>query len=122
MPLISIRKGAASILLLLAIFASSTRAAETIVPLGSAWSYFKGTAEASNPTTAWRDIAFDDSAWSSGPGYFFYGEPLSGTALTDMRNLYTTLFLRKSFTVSNPADFGRLIFSTYIDDGFIIWL
>ncbi|HUS36344.1 MAG TPA: lamin tail domain-containing protein, partial [Verrucomicrobiae bacterium] len=122
MPPILFRKGAAFIHLLLALFASSTRAAETIIPLGSTWKYFKGTAEASNPTTAWRDIAFDDSAWSSGPGYFFYGEALSGTALTDMRNLYTTLFLRKSFTVSNPADFGRLIFSARIDDGFIIWL
>src|ERR1044072_437331 len=110
MPLIPFRKGAACILLLLAIFASSTRAAETIIPLGSTWKYFKGTAEASNPTTGWRETNFYDSGWSTGPGYFFYGEALSGTALTDMRNSYTSFFLRKTFDIANPADYGGLVF------------
>ncbi|HEY6229221.1 MAG TPA: lamin tail domain-containing protein [Verrucomicrobiae bacterium] len=108
--------------ILLAVFASSISRAETIVPLGSTWKYFKGTAEASNPTTAWRDPNFDDSAWPSGPAAFYYGETLTGTPLNDMRNLYTTVFLRKNFTIANPADYERLVLRTLIDDSFIVWI
>src|SRR3954463_3276730 len=103
MSLIPNRKGAAVLFILLGIFASSICRAETIIPLGSTWNYFKGTAEASNPTTAWRETGFDDSAWASGPATFYYGESLTGTLLGDMRNVYTTIFLRKSFTIVNPA-------------------
>src|ERR1041384_7232259 len=109
MSLIPNRKGAAVVFILLAIFVSSISRAETIIPLGSTWKYFKGTAEASNPTTAWRDTNFDDSAWASGPGAFYYGETLTGTLLNDMRNVYTTVFLRQNFTIANPADYDRLV-------------
>src|ERR1041385_2546506 len=122
MSLSPYRKGAAWLLVFAAVFVSSICRAETLIPLGSTWKYFKGTAEASNPTTAWRDTNFDDSAWASGPGAFYYGETLTGTLLNDMRNLYTTVFLRKNFTVANPADYERLVLRTLIDDSFIVWI
>jgi hypothetical protein len=116
------RKGAALALVLLAVFVSSICHAETLIPLGATWKYFKGTAEASDPTTAWRDASYDDSAWAIGPAAFYYGEALTGTLLSDMRNVYTTLFLRQSFTVANPADYDRLVLRTLIDDSFIVWI
>src|SRR3954471_19208493 len=122
MTLIPNRKGAAVLFILLGIFASSICRGETIIPLGSTWKYFKGTAEASNPTTARRETNFDDSAWASGPAAFYYGENLTGTLLNDMRNVYTTVFLRQNFTVANPADYERLVLRTLIDDSFIVWI
>src|SRR5690242_8803282 len=122
MSLIPNRKGAAVLLVFLAVFVSSICHAQTIVPLGSTWKYFKGTAEASNPTTAWRETNFDDSAWASGPAAFYYGENLTGTLLGDMRNVYMTVFLRKSFTIANPGDYERLVLKTLIDDSFIVWI
>src|SRR5687767_651303 len=97
------RKGFACVVLLLAVFASSTRAAETIIRFGSTWKYLKGTAEASNPTSAWRATAFDDSTWLTGAAPFHYGENAfagTGTTLSDMRNNYRSFFLRKTFTVA----------------------
>src|SRR3954469_9240839 len=122
MSLIPNRKGAAVLFILLGIFASSICRAETIIPLGSTWKYFKGTAEASNPTTAWRETNFDDSAWASGPAAFYYGETLIGTLLNDMQNRYTTIFLRKNFVIANPADHEQLVLKTLIDDSFIAWI
>src|SRR5688572_8254697 len=125
MSLIPNRKGATYLAVLLAVFVSSLSAAETIIPLGTTWKYFKGTAEASDPTTAWRAVDFDDSAWASGPATFHYGETSlvgSGTLINDMRNVYTTLFFRKTFTVPDPTQLDRLVFRTRIDDGMIIWI
>jgi hypothetical protein len=119
------RKGYACVVLWLAIFASSIGAAETLIPFGSTWKYFKGRTEASDPTTAWRATEFDVSAWLGGAAPFHYGENAfagTGTTLSDMRGNYRSFFLRKSFNVANPADFGRLIFSVRIEDGFILWV
>src|SRR4051794_25913177 len=77
--------------------------AQTLIPLNSTWRYFKGTAEASSPISAWREKDFADEAWSSGPAPFYYGETFaSGTLLNDMRNGYTSFFLRQSFSVADP--------------------
>ncbi|MCB1125439.1 MAG: CotH kinase family protein, partial [Verrucomicrobiae bacterium] len=97
--------------------------ADTVIPLDATWRYFKGTTEASSPKDAWRQGAFDDSAWETGPAPFYYGENVAGgTLITDMRNSYTTLFLRHSFTLANVEDIGSLTLRTAVDDGFIAWL
>jgi hypothetical protein len=61
--------------------------AEELFPTGSTWRYFKGTGEPSTPdATAWRTPGFSDSGWLQGPAAFYYGDPFTGTELTDMRN------------------------------------
>ncbi len=93
------------------------------IPAGSTWEYFKGLAEASSPIEAWRAVAFDDGAWLSGPAPFGYGELIAyGTELADMRYFYTTLFLRRQFTVVSPAAVNDLAVDIHYDDGFILWI
>lgn len=97
--------------------------AADFIPAGDAWRYFKGTQEASPADRpAWRQVAFDDSGWLTGPLPAFYGEPLSGTSLPDMRNGYTSVYFRKRFTVGAPADVETLTLKVLSDDGFVAWL
>ena len=63
---------------------SATRDA-ALLPQARSWKYFKGTSEASSPTTAWRELDFDDGAWSTGDTPIGYGENFLTTPLTDMR-------------------------------------
>ncbi|MBN1676558.1 MAG: lamin tail domain-containing protein, partial [Kiritimatiellae bacterium] len=98
--------------------------AGTLVSRGSTWRYRRGTAEASDPRSDWRAVDFDDSSWASGRAPMGYGDAPYGTTLTDMQNSYVTVFLRKTFTVSE-ADLGtdaRLRAAVDYDDGFILWL
>ncbi len=97
---------------------------EVVIPFGSGWRWRKGTSEASNPTSAWRERAFDDSSWSLGVMPFYYGNytVTNGTRLADMRNSYTTVYLRKAFVVENISDVATLSLREIIDDGFIVWV
>lgn len=97
---------------------------QTLIPFGAAWRWSKGTNEVSNPSTAWCAPGFNDTAWLTGTMPFHYGytNVPGGTPLPDMRNGYTTLYLRRSFVVSNPAGVTSLVLRQVIDDGFILWI
>ena len=94
----------------------------TLLPAQSSWKYVKGTNEASSPTTAWRQPGFDDSGWLSGTLPVGYGETFIATPLSDMNGGYTSVFLRKQFTVADPASFNRLVLEAQYDDGFKAWI
>src|SRR6185369_10999827 len=109
--------------------ATSVQAA-IIFQTNTTWQYFKGTGEASTPDNcAWREIGFDDSAWSTGQAAFYYDnspgnltEYFGNTKLTDMFGGYTCLFLRAAFVLTNVADVVSLDFGAVIDDGYIAWI
>ncbi|MFO8013188.1 MAG: lamin tail domain-containing protein, partial [Phycisphaerae bacterium] len=94
------------------------------------WRYVKGWAEPSSPTNAWRQLGFDDSpasGWSTGDaavGYSSDPDELDfiGTKLTDMRYNYSTVYMRKAFTVDNPAAIPALELLTRYDDGINVWI
>ncbi len=99
----------------------------TLVASNSMWRFIKGFAEASDPTNAWRQIGFDDSSWSNAPAPFFYGDPytnatITGTLLRDMRLGYSSIYLRKEFTIANRSAVTNLILRAQSDDGFIAWI
>ncbi len=97
--------------------------AQELFPVGSEWRYRKGTGPGSTPdTTSWRGPSYDDSAWDVGRATFYYGDPFTGTELSDMRNNYSSVFLRRQFTVTNPADIQTLLLRAVCDDGFICWI
>jgi len=76
----------------------------TLLAAGSTWKYLKGTAEASNPVSDWRQPGFDDAAWSEGGapiGFDGGGLPMR-TLLSDMKGNYTSVFMRTSFDVAIP--------------------
>lgn len=96
-----------------------------LIPPDSTWRWLKGTNEASLPDpTAWRQIGFNDTAWPVSYAPFWYGDvqPAPGTQLTDMRTNYTCVFLRRTFTLTNPAAVKELRLATKSDDGCIVWL
>jgi len=94
----------------------------TLMAAQQTWKYFKGTSEASSPATAWRQPGFDDSAWDSGITPIGYGEAFVTTVLNDMSGGYTSVFLRKQFTVTDPSEFNQLILEAQYDDGFKMWI
>jgi hypothetical protein len=97
--------------------------AAALIPADGLWRYLKGTQEASPAdASAWRQVGFDDSGWPTGVLPVFYGEPLTGTEVADMRGNYASIYFRKSFRVGSPADVETLTLKVRSDDGFIAWL
>jgi len=91
------------------------------------WRYHKGTTEPSDPRTDWRNEDYDDSAWSTGQAPFGYGSEAHeaadcNTVLGDMLNTYATLFLRKTFAVTDAARVSVIRVGADYDDGFVIWI
>lgn len=112
-------------LALVCLFTAVAGQAQILVATNSAWAWQKGSAEVSNPTTAWRSRVFDDSAWPRGDAPFYYDTEnvyRGNTLLSDMRNGYTTIYLRKSFSVANASQIGSLQLTFFCDDGFALWL
>jgi hypothetical protein len=104
--------------------------ASTVITYGEDWKYFLGTNEASTPANAWRVKSFSDAAWQSGVAPIGYANPANSEAEANLITLlpsssdggYLSVFLRKSFSVSNPAAVGALTLNVNVDDGFIVWL
>ncbi len=86
------------------------------------WKTWKGTAEPSAPLE-WTALDFDDSAWKQSKGGFGYGDTEQvNTELSDMRNNYTTFYIRKKITLDDPAELGFLSLNIFYDDGFICYI
>lgn len=94
----------------------------TLIASNSTWRFFKGTSEASSPATAWRALDFNDASWLTGAGAIGYGETFIATPLNDMLGNYTTVFLRKTFVVTNAAAIAALTLHAQYDDGFKVWV
>src|SRR5437016_387932 len=98
-----------------------------LVNHGDLWRYHKGT---NAPQAGWRTIsdASLDLTWASGNGGIGYADnanetSLCQTLLTDMTNRYTTIYLRRSFLITNTADSNlHLSLTMDWDDGFVAYL
>jgi hypothetical protein len=100
-----------------------------LVNSSDSWFYHKGT---NAPQSDWKTVAdggLNGPTWITGQGGFGYSTDNPGelvdsrTTLGDMQNLYTTVYLRKSFQVSaDPAPNQHLLLNVDWDDGFIAWL
>src|SRR6186713_2342878 len=93
-----------------------------LVNRGDTWRYNKGNA----PYQAdWKTVADAGlgASWQSGPGGFGYGDGDDATVLSDMQNNYSTVYIRRSFTIPSPVDTNmHLILVMDWDDGFVAWL
>ena len=80
-------------------------------------------AEASIPTTAWRELDFDDIDWKTAPPV-----SASATAATTRRpdfgacGGFPSVFLRKRFTVEHTEQIKALVLRVDYDDGFVAYL
>ena len=89
---------------------------------GAIWKFFKGVSEPSESPGSWRLPNFDDSDWGEGEAAIGFGEGFLNTNLSDMRGNYSTVYLRKTFNIENPAQVGSVLLSAQIDDGFNAWI
>lgn len=96
----------------------------TLVPVSSpAWHFRPGTSEASAPRDAWRQPGFaEDATWRSGATSIGYGDDDDNTTLPDMRDHYTSVYLRHTFTVPADAKPTALVLRVRVDDGCVAWL
>jgi hypothetical protein len=96
-----------------------------LIAEGESWRYGKGLSE---PPAAWAQLGFADSGWPLGRSGFGYStnpdELLTvQTQLADMSGgSYTALYLRKTFTVDDPAAVGGLVLRVLHDDAFVAYL
>ncbi len=87
---------------------------ETLIDQGDTWKYIVPQA----PIADWTAASFDDSNWLSGPSGFGYGDNDDNTVLSQA----SSVFLRKTFQISNLADLEQVILHMDYDDGFIAYL
>jgi Calcineurin-like phosphoesterase len=119
-----VRRGAA-VALLVAVCGAAAAGAEPVgtelVPAGSTWRYLD---DGSDPGPTWRDLAFDDGSWASGPAQLGYGDGDEATAVNGgpSGNRFITTWFRHSFPVSAPGSIEGLTLSLLRDDGAIAYL
>jgi hypothetical protein len=100
----------------------STYATQQMIPAGSVWKYRDTGVD---PGPGWRSRTFDDSLWASGPAQLGYGDGDESTVVgygTSTSNRYITTWFRKSFNVTNAAEFTALDLNLRRDDGAVVYL
>jgi hypothetical protein len=96
---------------------------QVVVPFDSNWEYFKGTTSPNGGENVWQKYLYPDTDWLSGNMPFCYGNGDNGTVLTDMKNGYSSIYLRKKVKI-NTVDslFKKLIITADYEDGFRMWV
>jgi hypothetical protein len=95
------------------------RIPEVVVRVGDVWKYAKGTAA---PPPSWNAVAFNDSAWASGPTGIGYGDGDDATVLSDMQNSYASVYARRAFTIADASAVTRLSLTIDFDDGYVAYV
>jgi len=93
-----------------------------VIADGAEWRFLRGTRAPLGEPIAWTRADFDDSDWEHGPSGFGYGDLDDRTRLDDMRGNYTTLAIRRTFTLDDSARYSALVLSVRADDGFVAYL
>ena len=94
----------------------------SLVSFGAAWRYMD---QGIDLGTAWREIAFDDSAWASGPAQLGYGDGDEATVVSfgsDPNNKFITTYFRRSFQIPNGVSISALRGRLLQDDGGAVYL
>jgi hypothetical protein len=88
------------------------------------WRYRKGTSEASDPPWAWRSEDFvEDDTWLTGQTSIGFGDDDDNTLIDDMVGNYTSIYLRRFFTVPEDEPLPPLLkLRLFVDDGCILWV
>lgn len=98
---------------------------DVLLDLGAGWRYFKGREEPSpdgggNPTADWTLPGFTPTGWLSASTGIGYGDGDDATVLSDMRNNYTSVYLRREFTLAGSL--AGVVLDVGYDDGFVAYL
>ena len=88
---------------------------ETAIYYNNIWKYFVGTSE---PLASWKTTAFNDGAWSSGPGGIGFGDGDDNTTITNTVSFY----MRKTFNLLDTTHIVEAILNMDFDDGFVAYI
>jgi len=103
-------------------WASVSSSLLTMVPMGSNWKYFDGSAM---PATNWNASSFSDELWKSGPAQLGYGDAGIQTIISygnDANKKYASAYFRKTINIDNlnlKTDFN---ISAFFDDGVVVYI
>ena len=89
---------------------------ETVVRDTQQWKYIVPTASSS---ANWKQPSFDASAWQTNKGGFGFGDNDDGTIIP---NGSVSVYMRKSFNITDINALTKIIFHMDYDDGFIAYL
>lgn len=119
--------GAVSPTAIQASFSGNLREPEDFVASGDVWKYLD---DGSDQGTAWRDPAFNDRSWASGPSQLGYGETSVLTtvgfidtdpeAFGNQKN--ATTYFRRKVLIEDPADFSNFVIGLRYDDGAAVYV
>lgn len=94
----------------------------TLVSAEAQWKYLD---DGSDQGVAWRQRAFDDTAWAVGAAQLGYGDGDEQTVVSygpDADNRYVTTYFRKTFEVDPAVVFETLTLKLVFDDGAAVYL
>ena len=89
-----------------------------IIAKGADWKYLDGD----NPGKGWTQADYKDDNWKTSAAGFGYSDDDINTKLSDMRNHYSVVYLRKSLNLSEPNEISELGLVVKYDDAFIAYL
>ena len=101
---------------------TSPPSGDALISFGDVWKYLD---DGSNPSTTWKNSAFNDNPWMAGPGKLGYGGDGELTTVsygTNANFKHITTYFRKKFVVANPASFSGLLLRLVRDDGAVVYL
>ena len=102
--------------------ASGTTLVTYLVSSSSSFRYFKGSKSPSEGDL-WTKPDFVDTKWLTGRGGFGYGQSnYIRTTLSDMRNKYSTVYMRQAFTVKSAKDLKSVILEVNYTGGYLCYL
>ncbi|HTE13006.1 MAG TPA: metallophosphoesterase [Chitinophagaceae bacterium] len=112
--------------LLMLTAAKDLKADTTYIKFGSTWKFLdNGTAAPAGSGAAdWRNIAFNDASWNSGPAELGYGDAKERTTVSyggNPSSKYITTYFRQGVNI-NPGLYSGIRLNTYLDDGAVIYI
>lgn len=110
------------LLLLLAVVGSLRADDVALVPAGAPWHWRPGRAEPSSPVDVWRQNEFDDRLWPVGASGFGFDSGAGEYTTVPGPRDYVALYLRASFTVTNPEAIRWLTLRVDYEGGFVAFL
>ena len=91
-----------------------------IVQYGIDWKYFDlAMAPPNQSGTTWKQLAYNDASWASGPSELGYGDADEATIISSATE---TAYFRYSFNVQDPEDYSDLALNLTYDDGAVVYL
>ena len=96
--------------------------AATLIEQGAVWKYLD---DGSDQPAAWREPAFDDLAWGSGPAQLGYGDNDEATVVgygDNAGNKHMTTYFRHTFNVPGASNLIGMTLRLLRDDGAVVYL